>query len=156
EEWPVDADVVVVDESSMLDAELAAALVEACADGTRLLLVGDPAQLPSIGAGGVLADTIDSGAVPVTELTTLYRQRAGGVIARLATAVRGGELPRMESAAAGHGGGGGAPRGGARGGRRPGPRQPAGRAAGDAARHRFDPPRARHHPGRHPGRHAGA
>src|SRR4029077_14135193 len=102
EEWPVDADVVVVDESSMLDAELAAALVEACADGTRLLLVGDPAQLPSIGAGGVLADTIDSGAVPVTELTTLYRQRAGGVIARLGTAVRGGELPRMESAAAGH------------------------------------------------------
>ncbi len=93
EEWPVDADLVVVDESSMLDAELAAALVEACADGTRLLLVGDPAQLPSIGPGRVLADIIDSGAVPVTMLTTLYRQREGGVIARLATAVRGGELP---------------------------------------------------------------
>ena len=93
EEWPLDADLVVVDESSMLDAELAAALVEACADGTRLLLVGDPAQLPSIGPGRVLADIIDSGAVPVTELTTLYRQREGGVIARLATAVRGGELP---------------------------------------------------------------
>jgi exodeoxyribonuclease V alpha subunit len=102
EEWPVDADVVVVDESSMLDAELAAALVEACADGTRLLLVGDPAQLPSIGPGRVLADIIDSGAVPVTELTTLYRQRAGGVIARLATAVRGGELQRLDPAAAGH------------------------------------------------------
>jgi exodeoxyribonuclease V alpha subunit len=95
EEWPLDADLVVVDESSMLDAELAAALVEACADGTRLLLVGDPAQLPSIGAGRVLADIIDSGAVPVTELTTLYRQREGGVIARLATAVRGGDLPAM-------------------------------------------------------------
>jgi exodeoxyribonuclease V alpha subunit len=93
EEWPLDADLVVVDESSMLDAELAAALVEACADGTRLLFVGDPAQLPSIGAGRVLADIIDSGAVPVTELTTLYRQREGGVIARLATAVRGGDLP---------------------------------------------------------------
>jgi len=93
EEWPLDADLVVVDESSMLDAELAAALVEACADGTRLLLVGDPAQLPSIGPGRVLADIIDSGAIPVTELTTLYRQREGGVIARLATAVRGGELP---------------------------------------------------------------
>jgi exodeoxyribonuclease V alpha subunit len=95
EEWPLDADLVVVDESSMLDAELAAALVEACADGTRLLLVGDPAQLPSIGAGRVLADIIDSGAVPVTELTTLYRQREGGVIARLATAVRGGDLPAV-------------------------------------------------------------
>jgi exodeoxyribonuclease V alpha subunit len=102
EEWPVDADVVVVDEASMLDAELAAALVEACPDGTRLLLVGDPAQLPSIGPGRVLADIIDSGAVPVTELATLYRQRAGGVIARLATAVRGGDLPPVDGAAAGH------------------------------------------------------
>ena len=97
EEWPLDADLVVVDESSMLDVELAAALVEACADGTRLLLVGDPAQLPSIGPGRVLADIIDSGAVPVTELTTLYRQRDGGTIAKLATAVRGGGLPTVDS-----------------------------------------------------------
>jgi exodeoxyribonuclease V alpha subunit len=97
EEWPLDADLVVVDESSMLDVELAAALVEACADGTRLLLVGDPAQLPSIGPGRVLADIIDSGTVPVTELTTLYRQRDGGVIAKLATAVRGGDLPPVDS-----------------------------------------------------------
>ena len=107
EEWPVDADLVVVDESSMLDAELAAALVEACADGTRLLLVGDPAQLPSIGPGRVLADIIDSGAVPVTELTKLYRQRDGGVIARLATAVRGGDLPSIGGAGSGGAGGGG-------------------------------------------------
>ena len=97
EEWPLDADLVVVDESSMLDVELAAALVEACADGTRLLLVGDPAQLPSIGPGRVLADIIESGAVPVTELITLYRQRDGGTIAKLATAVRGGELPPVDS-----------------------------------------------------------
>jgi exodeoxyribonuclease V alpha subunit len=97
EEWPLDADLVVVDESSMLDVELAAALVEACADGTRLLLVGDPAQLPSIGPGRVLADIIESGAVPVTELITLYRQRDGGTIAKLATAVRGGDLPPVDS-----------------------------------------------------------
>jgi exodeoxyribonuclease V alpha subunit len=97
ESWPLDADLVVVDEVSMLDAELAAALVEACADGTRLLLVGDPAQLPSIGPGRVLADIIDSGAIPVTELTRLYRQQEGGVIARLATAVRGGVLPPVDS-----------------------------------------------------------
>jgi exodeoxyribonuclease V alpha subunit len=97
EEWPLDADLIVVDEASMLDAELAAALVEACPDGARLLLVGDPAQLPSIGPGRVLADIIDSGAVPVTELTRLYRQRDGGVIARLATAVRGGTLPPVDS-----------------------------------------------------------
>ena len=97
EEWPLDADLVVVDEASMLDAELATALVEACPDGARLMLVGDPAQLPSIGPGRVLGDIIDSGAVPVTELTRLYRQRDGGVIARLATAVRGGTVPPVDS-----------------------------------------------------------
>ena len=63
EEWPLDADVIVVDEASMLDVELTAALLEACPDGTHLLLVGDPAQLPSIGPGHVLGDLIDSGAV---------------------------------------------------------------------------------------------
>ncbi|MGY1640683.1 AAA family ATPase [Geodermatophilus sp. SYSU D00703] len=97
EEWPLDADVVVVDEASMLDVELTAALLEACQDGTHLLLVGDPAQLPSIGPGHVLGDLIDSGAVPVTELTTLYRQAEGGAIARLANAVRAGELPPVDS-----------------------------------------------------------
>ncbi|MBM7804231.1 exodeoxyribonuclease V alpha subunit [Geodermatophilus bullaregiensis] len=97
EEWPLDADVVVVDEASMLDVELTAALLEACPDGTHLLLVGDPAQLPSIGPGHVLGDLIDSGVVPVTELTTLYRQAEGGAIARLANAVRAGELPPVDS-----------------------------------------------------------
>ncbi|RBY78701.1 exodeoxyribonuclease V [Geodermatophilus sp. TF02-6] len=97
EEWPLDADVVVVDEASMLDVELTAALLEACPDGTHLLLVGDPAQLPSIGPGHVLGDLIDSGAVPVTELTTLYRQAEGGAIARLAGAVRSGQLPPVDS-----------------------------------------------------------
>jgi exodeoxyribonuclease V alpha subunit len=97
EEWPLDAEVVVVDEASMLDVELTAALLEACPDGTHLLLVGDPAQLPSIGPGHVLGDLIDSGVVPVTELTTLYRQAEGGAIARLATAVRSGELPPVDS-----------------------------------------------------------
>src|SRR3712207_7683867 len=81
----------------MLDVELTAALLEACQDGTHLLLVGDPAQLPSIGPGHVLGDLIDSGVVPVTELTTLHRQAAGGAIARLATGVRGGELVQVES-----------------------------------------------------------
>ncbi|MCL2781227.1 MAG: AAA family ATPase [Actinomycetia bacterium] len=90
---PLDEQVVVVDETSMLDVELAEALLDACADGTHLVFVGDPAQLPSIGPGRVLGDLIDSGVAPVTELTTLYRQAEGGAIARLATAVRGGELP---------------------------------------------------------------
>lgn len=96
ESWPLDADVVVVDETSMLDIELAAALLEACADGTHLLLVGDPAQLPSIGPGRVLGDVLDSGAVPAVELTELHRQAEGGTIARLAGAVREGDLPAVD------------------------------------------------------------
>jgi len=83
----------------MLDVEMAAGLLNACADGTHLLLVGDPAQLPSIGAGRVLGDLVDAGVLPTTELTTLYRQAEGGTIARLATAVRGGELPGVDDPA---------------------------------------------------------
>ncbi len=93
---PLEVGLVVVDEASMLDVELAAALVNALADGTHLIVVGDPAQLPSIGPGRVLGDLIDSGVVPVTELVTLYRQSEGGAIARLATAVRGGDLPVVD------------------------------------------------------------
>ncbi|MCM3924850.1 AAA family ATPase, partial [Frankia sp. AiPs1] len=90
---PIDADLVVVDEASMLDAELAAALLDACAEGTHLMFVGDPAQLPSIGPGQVLTDLLESGEIPVTELRRLYRQVEGGAIAMMAAAVRGGELP---------------------------------------------------------------
>jgi exodeoxyribonuclease V alpha subunit len=96
ESWPLDAEVVVVDEASMLDVELAASLLDACADGTHLLLVGDPAQLPSIGPGRVLGDLLDAGVVPAIELTTLHRQAEGGTIARLAAAVRVGELPAID------------------------------------------------------------
>jgi exodeoxyribonuclease V alpha subunit len=96
EEWPLDEEVVVVDEASMLDVDLADALLTACRDGTHLVFVGDAAQLPSIGPGRVLGDLIDSGSVPVTELRTLYRQDEGGSIARLARAVREGELPPVD------------------------------------------------------------
>lgn len=96
-QWPLDEDVIVVDEASMLDVELAEALLSACPDGAHLVIVGDPAQLPSIGPGRVLGDLIDSGVAPTTQLTTLYRQAEGGAIALLATAVRGGELARVDS-----------------------------------------------------------
>ena len=92
-EWPLDERVIVVDEASMLDVELASALLTACPDGAHIVIVGDAAQLPSIGPGRVLADLIDADVVPTVELTTLYRQAEGGAIARLATAVRQGELP---------------------------------------------------------------
>ncbi|MDQ1702498.1 MAG: exodeoxyribonuclease alpha subunit [Frankiaceae bacterium] len=96
ETWPLEHDIVVVDEASMLDVELAAALLEACDDGTHVLFVGDAAQLPSIGAGRVLGDLIASGAVPVIELTTLHRQAEGGTIARLAAEIRVGVLPPVD------------------------------------------------------------
>ncbi len=70
--------------------------MSACADTTHVVFVGDPAQLPSIGPGRVLGDIVDAGAVPVTELTTLYRQAEGGTIARLATAVRSGDLAAVD------------------------------------------------------------
>ncbi len=95
---PIDAGLVVVDEASMLDVELAAALLAALKDGAHLVIVGDPAQLPSIGPGRVLGDLIDSGTIAVTELTTLYRQTEGGAIARLAMAVRAGQLPPVVDA----------------------------------------------------------
>ena len=126
EDFPLDEDVVVVDETSMLDVELADALLSACSDGTHLLFVGDAAQLPSIGPGRVLGDLIDSGTVPVTELSTLYRQDEGGTIARLATAVRGGVA---------HPGRRPDPRGRHR--RRPRVRR--GRAPRRPTRHRLDP-----------------
>lgn len=94
--FPIEADMIVIDESSMLDVELAASLLDAVSDGSHLLIVGDPAQLASIGPGRVLADLVESGVVPVTELKTLYRQAAGGQIALLATAVRGGDLPIVD------------------------------------------------------------
>ena len=93
---PLDAQLVVVDEASMLDVELAAALVSAIPGKAHLVVVGDPAQLPSIGPGTVLGDLIDSAVLPVTELLTLYRQHEGGAIARLATAVRAGGLPAVD------------------------------------------------------------
>ena len=74
---PLEADLVVVDEVSMLDAILANQLAKAVAPGTHLLLVGDPDQLPSVGAGDVLADLLRSERFPVTRLTHIFRQGAG-------------------------------------------------------------------------------
>ena len=95
-DWPLDETVIVIDEASMLDVELADALLGACPDSSHVLIVGDAAQLPSIGPGRVLGDLIDAGLLPTVELATLYRQAEGGAIARLATAVRRGELPASD------------------------------------------------------------
>ena len=92
---PLEADLVVVDEVSMLDVVLANQLVKAVAPGTHLLLVGDPDQLPSVGAGDVLADLLRSAQFPATRLTRIFRQGAGSGIALTAQRINEGRLPRF-------------------------------------------------------------
>lgn len=71
---PLEADVIIIDEMSMVDAYLMHALLDAVAVGTRLIMVGDMNQLPSVGPGSVLKDMIQSGCIPVVSLTRIFRQ----------------------------------------------------------------------------------
>jgi exodeoxyribonuclease V alpha subunit len=91
EDNPLPADLVVVDESSMLDSKLAAALLRAVPDQAHLVLVGDVNQLPSVGAGSVLEDVIASGAAHVTRLDTIFRQGARSGIVTVAHGILHGE-----------------------------------------------------------------
>jgi exodeoxyribonuclease V alpha subunit len=95
-ENPLEADVLVVDEASMVDAVLFRAVLAALRPGAQLVLVGDVDQLPSVGAGSVLADVIDSGAATVIRLTEIFRQAAASKIVVSAHAINHGELPELE------------------------------------------------------------
>lgn len=86
----VSDELVICDEASMLDMFLAKNLIEALPKKTRLVLVGDVHQLPSVGAGNVLRDCINSGVMPVTELDTIHRREEGSWITRNAHAVKNG------------------------------------------------------------------
>ena len=77
----------------MLDAALARRLVDAVASPTRLILVGDPDQLPSVGAGNVLADLLASGVVPVARLSQVFRQSTESLIITNTHRVLEGRLP---------------------------------------------------------------
>ncbi|HEX9101160.1 MAG TPA: AAA family ATPase, partial [Polyangia bacterium] len=90
---PLPADLLVVDEASMLDVQLARGLVAAVRVGATLVLVGDVDQLPSVGPGQVLRDIIDSGRVPVARLTEVFRQAEGSGIVENAYRILAGELP---------------------------------------------------------------
>jgi exodeoxyribonuclease V alpha subunit len=96
-ENPLDADLVVIDEASMVDAQLFSALIAAVRPGAQLILVGDIDQLPSVGAGSVLADVIDSGAATVIRLTEIFRQAQASKIVVSAHAINRGELPVLEA-----------------------------------------------------------
>ena len=90
---PLEAHGVIVDEASMVDLRLMAALLEAIPPGGRLVMVGDDHQLPAVGAGQVLGDMIRSGAVDVVRLQEIYRQAAGSGIIVNAHRVDAGTMP---------------------------------------------------------------
>lgn len=93
EENPLECDVLVVDEASMLTLFLFRDILRALKPGTRLILVGDIDQLPSVGIGSVLSDVISSGVVPVGRLTKIFRQGAGSGIALSCAKINRGIIP---------------------------------------------------------------
>ena len=90
-------DVIIVDEVSMIDALLMDSLLKAIKHGAKLILVGDKNQLPSVGAGNVLADILESGMVPSANLTQIYRQEENSLIILNAHAVNRGEMPTLDN-----------------------------------------------------------
>ena len=91
EENPLEADVIIIDEMSMVDIQLMQSLLKAVSVGTRLILVGDTNQLPSVGPGNVLRDLISSGCYNVVKLTHIFRQAAESDIIVNAHKIHGGE-----------------------------------------------------------------
>lgn len=91
---PIDADMVIIDEASMLDLPLAYRLLSGLRRGSSLVLVGDVDQLPSVGVGTILRDLIGSGVVPVVRLRTVFRQAERSQIVQNAHRVNRGEPPR--------------------------------------------------------------
>ena len=94
---PLKADVVLIDEMSMVDALLMEALLRAISPGTRLIMTGDIDQLPAVGAGNVLKDIIHSGVVQTVRLTEIFRQAADSLIILNSHAVNRGEYPDIDT-----------------------------------------------------------
>ena len=99
-EEPLEADMVIVDEASMVDIQLFRSLLDAVRPGAQLVLVGDIDQLPSVGAGAVLDDVIASEAATVIRLTEIFRQAAESKIVVSAHCINRGELPDLAPPAA--------------------------------------------------------
>ncbi len=94
-ENPLEADCIIADEASMIDLMLMRSMLRAIQPGTRLILVGDADQLPSVGAGNVLGDILASGAVPCAKLTDIYRQSETSRIVMNAHLINRGEMPLL-------------------------------------------------------------
>ena len=101
EENPLECDLLVIDETSMVDVPLMNALLKAVPSNAGLLLVGDVDQLPSVGPGQVLADIINSGRVPVVRLTEVFRQAAESRIVVNAHRINTGQMPETPRTGAG-------------------------------------------------------
>ena len=95
EENPLDCDVIILDEASMVDTSLMASFLRAVKPGGRVILSGDSDQLPSVGAGNVLRDIIDSGVVATVKLTDIFRQSEESLIIVNAHRVNNGEMPEL-------------------------------------------------------------
>jgi exodeoxyribonuclease V alpha subunit len=95
DDYPLDCDLLIIDETSMVDVMLMQALIKAVPDNAALLIVGDIDQLPSVGPGQVLADVISSGAVPVVRLTEVFRQAAQSRIITSAHRINQGSIPDL-------------------------------------------------------------
>ena len=100
EKEPLEADALIVDETSMVDLSLMRALLAALRPGCRLVLVGDPDQLPSVGAGNVFSDLIRSGRIATVALRDIFRQAEQSMIVRNAHLVNTGMPPKLKNAAA--------------------------------------------------------
>lgn len=94
---PLPADVLIVDECSMLDVHLAASLLKALPPHGRIVLIGDADQLPAVGAGNILKDMIASGVVPCLKLTKVFRQAAQSKIITYAHQINQGQVPKIDS-----------------------------------------------------------
>ncbi|MBQ7255351.1 MAG: ATP-dependent RecD-like DNA helicase [Oscillospiraceae bacterium] len=94
---PLQADAIIIDEASMMDLMLMSALLRAMKPHCRLILVGDPDQLPSVGAGNVLSDILRSGVGVSVRLTEIFRQAQQSLIVMNAHAINGGEMPNLSA-----------------------------------------------------------
>ncbi len=94
-ECPLETDCVIVDEASMIDLILMRSLLRAIEPGTRLIIVGDSDQLPSVGPGNVLGDILQSGVVPAVRLTDIFRQAGASRIVVNAHRINHGEMPLL-------------------------------------------------------------
>jgi exodeoxyribonuclease V alpha subunit len=95
EKRPLEADVLIIDEASMVDLMLMYHLVRAIPEGCRLILVGDADQLPAVGAGNVLRDLLESGAISAVRLTHIFRQARESLITVNAHRINRGEMPHL-------------------------------------------------------------